>query len=59
VDQASRQRIKILEQLMGVHRDLETVPVALESAYQEQKNSPEASLEASRAEPVDQKVSTG
>jgi cell division septum initiation protein DivIVA len=55
VDEASRQRIKILEQLMGVHRDLETVPAALESAYQEQKNPPEAS----RAEPVDQKVSTG
>jgi hypothetical protein len=55
VDEASRQRTKILEQLMGVHRDLETVPAALESAYQEQKNPPEAS----RAEPVDQKVSTG
>jgi cell division septum initiation protein DivIVA len=55
VDEASRQRIKILEQLMGVRRDLETVPAALESAYQEQKNPPEAS----RAEPVDQKVSTG
>jgi cell division septum initiation protein DivIVA len=55
VDEASRQRIKIFEQLMGVHRDLETVPAALESAYQEQKNPPEAS----RAEPVDQKVSTG
>jgi cell division septum initiation protein DivIVA len=55
VDEASRQRIKILEQLMGVHRDLETVPAALESAYQEQKNPPEAS----RAEPLDQKVSTG
>jgi cell division septum initiation protein DivIVA len=38
VDQASQQRIKILEQLLGVYRDLETVPAALESAYQEQKN---------------------
>jgi hypothetical protein len=34
-------------------------PAALESAYQEQKNPPEASVEARRAEPVDQKVSTG
>ena len=55
VDQASQHRIKILEQLLGVYRDLETVPAALESAYQEQKNPPEAS----RAEPLDQKVSTG
>jgi cell division septum initiation protein DivIVA len=38
VDQAGQQRIKILEQLLGVYRDLETVPAALESAYQEQKN---------------------
>jgi DivIVA domain-containing protein len=55
VDEASQQRIKILEQLMGVYRDLETVPAALESAYQEQKNPPEASV----VMPVDQKVSTG
>jgi cell division septum initiation protein DivIVA len=34
VDQASQQRIKILEQLMDVYRDLDTVPAALESAYQ-------------------------
>ena len=33
VDEASQQRIKILEQLMGVYRDLESVPAALESAY--------------------------
>jgi cell division septum initiation protein DivIVA len=59
VDEASQQRIKILEQLMGVYRDLETVPAALESAYQEQKNPPEASLETSSVMPVDQKVSTG
>jgi cell division septum initiation protein DivIVA len=55
VDEASRRRIKILEQLMGAYRDLETVPAALESAYQEQKNPPEASVMM----PVDQKVSTG
>ena len=55
VDQAGRQRIKILEQLMGVYRDLETVPAALESAYQERKNAPEASAVV----PLDEKVSTG
>jgi polyhydroxyalkanoate synthesis regulator protein len=38
VDEASRQRIKILEQLMGVYRDLESVPAALDSAYQDQDN---------------------
>jgi cell division septum initiation protein DivIVA len=43
VDEAGRQRIKILEQLMGVYRDLDAVPAALESAYQE----------------LDEKVSTG
>jgi cell division septum initiation protein DivIVA len=42
VDEASHQRLKVLEQLMGVYRDLEAVPAALESAYQEIKN-PEAS----------------
>ena len=35
VDEASQQRIKVLEQLMGVYRDLEAVPATLESAYQE------------------------
>ena len=43
-DEASQQRIKILEQLARVYRDLETVPAALEAAYQEQKDSPEASV---------------
>ena len=55
VDQASQQRIKILEQLMGVYRDLDAVPDALESAYQERKNPPEAGVMV----PLDQKVSTG
>ena len=59
VDQASQQRIKILEQLLGVYRDLETVPAVLESAYREQKNPPEGSLEASEMAPLDEKVSTG
>ena len=44
VDKASQQRIKILEQLMGIYRDLEAVPAALESTYQERKNPPEASV---------------
>ncbi len=55
VDAASEQRIKVLEQLMGVYRDLESVPAALETAYQEQKNPPERSAAA----PVDEKVSAG
>ncbi len=54
-DEASQQRIKILEQLARIYRDLETVPAALASAYQEQKNSPEASVVV----PLDEKVSTG
>jgi cell division septum initiation protein DivIVA len=55
VDEASQQRIKVLEQLMGVDRDLEAVPATLESAYQEAKNSPEASVVV----PLDQKISAG
>jgi cell division septum initiation protein DivIVA len=35
VDEAGQQRIRILEQLMDVYRDLDTVPAALESAYRE------------------------
>ena len=41
VDEAAQQRVKVLEQLMGVYRDLEAVPADLESAYQELKNPPE------------------
>ncbi len=40
-DEVSQQRVKVLEQLMGVYRDLEAVPAALESAYQEIKNPPD------------------
>jgi DivIVA domain-containing protein len=40
VDEATQQRVKVLEQLMGVYRDLEGVPADLESAYQELKNPP-------------------
>ncbi|KLO34483.1 cell division protein DivIVA [Mycobacterium nebraskense] len=54
-DEAIQQRINVLEQLMGVYRDLEAVPGALESAYQEQKNAPEPSVVV----PLDGKVSTG
>ncbi len=41
VDEATAQRIEILEQLMGVYRDLDGVPAALEAAYKEQKNPDE------------------
>jgi cell division septum initiation protein DivIVA len=41
VDEATQQRVKVLEQLMGVYRDLEGVPATLESAYEELKNPPE------------------
>jgi cell division septum initiation protein DivIVA len=44
VDEASQQRIKILEQLVGICRDLEAVPAVLESVYQERTNPPEASV---------------
>jgi cell division septum initiation protein DivIVA len=54
VDEAGQQRIDILEQLIGVYRDLETVPAALESAYQERRNPPEAN-----GVPLDDKVSAG
>lgn len=47
VDEANRHRIKVLEQLMTVYRDLEAVPAALESAYQGQKS------------PSEEKVGTG
>jgi len=40
---------------MSVYRDLDAVPDALESAYQERKNPPEAGVMVS----LDQKVSTG
>jgi cell division septum initiation protein DivIVA len=59
VDDASQRRIRILEQLMGVYRDLEAVPAALESAYEEGKNPPEADSEEGTVVRLDQKVSTG
>lgn len=54
VEAASERRIGVLEQLMGVYRDLEAVPAALESAYREQ-NPPEAAVVA----PEEEKVSAG
>lgn len=59
VDEATQQRIKVLEQLMGVYRDLEPVPAALESAYKERKNAPEAGREADGVMPLERKVSAG
>lgn len=47
VEEATQQRILVLERLMGVYRDLEEVPATLEAAYRELKN------------PSDRKVSTG
>lgn len=44
VAEANQQRIMILEELMGVARDLQAVPASLESAYQQLKNLPEASV---------------
>lgn len=46
VAEASRQRIKILEQLMGVYRDLEAVPAALESAYEQQDDPAKETVNA-------------
>lgn len=53
-DEASQRRIMILEELMGVARDLEGVPASLESAYQQRKNPPEAGVVV----PLDQKNPT-
>jgi DivIVA domain-containing protein len=55
VREASQQRIKVLEQLMGVYRDLEAVPAALESAYREAKSA----AETNSVVPLEEKVSTG
>jgi DivIVA domain-containing protein len=55
VAEASQRRIKILEQLMEVYRDLEPVPAALESAYHEAKNA----AETNSVVPLDEKVGTG
>jgi cell division septum initiation protein DivIVA len=59
VNEASQQRVEVLERLMGVYHDLEAVPANLESALQEQKTLLEASLEADEVVPSDEKISTG
>lgn len=51
MDEANQQRIMILEELMGVARDLQGVPASLESAYQQRQNPPEAGIVV----PLDQK----
>lgn len=53
LDEASQQRIMILEQLVAVYRDLEGFPATLESAYQQRRNRPEAGVVV----PLDQKIS--
>ncbi|OBA91685.1 cell division protein DivIVA [Mycobacteriaceae bacterium 1482268.1] len=55
VNEVSQQRIKILEQLMEVYRDLDSVPATLESAYREAKDSPDASVIV----PLEQEVRAG
>ncbi|ORV07811.1 ATP synthase F0 subunit B [Mycobacterium celatum] len=55
VDEANQQRIKVLEQLMDVYRGVETIPAALESAYQDRDKPPEAGVVV----PFEQKRSTG
>jgi cell division septum initiation protein DivIVA len=58
VIEAKQQRIRVLEQLMDVYRDLEAVPAALEAAYRDAKNSPDASAETNGVLPLDEKIST-
>jgi DivIVA domain-containing protein len=52
VEEANQHRIKILEQLMRIYRDLETVPAALDSAYQERNNGAEPGVVV----PLDPKI---
>lgn len=59
VDEASRQRIEVLEQLMAVYRELEEVPDALESAYRERKGAEGPRPETNGEAAAEQKVGTG
>ena len=59
VDEAGQQRIRILEQLVGIYRDLEAFPAALESAYREETNAPEESPDAGTVVSFDDKARTG
>lgn len=54
VDEASQQRIRILEQLVGVYHDIEAVPGILESAHQERNIQPDTGVVV----PLGQKIST-
>ncbi|OBK21666.1 cell division protein DivIVA [Mycobacterium asiaticum] len=58
VDEAAQRRIEILERLMAVYRDLEAVPAALESAYNEQNDQPESGSMSANVVRLDGKVST-
>jgi cell division septum initiation protein DivIVA len=51
-DEASQHRIKTLERLMGIYRDLEAVPASLESALQEVKNPGEESSDSTDTAPI-------
>lgn len=55
VDEATERRIQVLEQLLGVYRDLEDVPAALEAAYGERQESPDDAV----LKPLDRKVRAG
>jgi cell division septum initiation protein DivIVA len=59
VDDLSQRRIRILEQLMGVYRDLDAVPATLESAYQDLKDASETSRETAAVLPLDKKINAG
>lgn len=52
---ARDQRVKVLEQLLAVYRDLDSVPAALEAAHREQREP----AEDGAAAPADEKVAAG
>ncbi|YCU76591.1 DivIVA domain-containing protein [Mycobacteroides abscessus] len=58
VEEIGQQRISILEQLMGVHGRLESIPSALESAYRDRDNSKSIVMVPSKRV-LDQKVIEG
>jgi DivIVA domain-containing protein len=47
VKEAREQQIRVLEQMMGVYRDLEEVPAVLEAAYREAKDPPGVDVDSS------------
>ena len=55
LDESSRKRVAVLEQLMQVYGTLESVPAILENAYQEMNVAPESGLALSSA-PVHEAV---